>query len=207
MADAVSLKRLIAAVTGAVTEAQDAIQQHQLGAIARYFDKSGRPFAFTFLLPNPSLDPNADPHRKVVVPLLSVLEPNLLAISEFTIDFRVELGSLGEVAPPEEPMEDGPVLAAAARVEPPERAGAPIDVPRPPPPVGPDGIAAAPVDEPAENVGDALPAIGPAPPPMTVGLATRSDSDGPVANLSIKVVSRPLADGLGRLIDALNKTI
>jgi hypothetical protein len=213
MADAVSLQELIAALSGAVTEAQDAIQQHQLAAIARYFDGSGRPFSFALMLPNPTNNPDADPHRKVVVPLISILEPNLLAISEFTAEFQVELGSCKGVAP--EPFDGGSTPVATAPVAP-VRMGAPIDVPRPhapPPPPPQPGFAGMPqaeaatvAEEPAPDVSVALQSLGPAP-RMTVGFAAPAQPNGPTARLTIKVVSRPVSEGMTRLITALNQTI
>jgi hypothetical protein len=202
MADALSLHELITALTGAVTQAQDAIQQHQLGAIGRYFNPEGHPLAYTFQLPNPSRDPAKPLHRPVLVPLLSLLEPNLLAISEFTVDFRVALGSLAGLA--ETVPDRGPVEASAAPVSAPRPAGAPIEVLRVAPRGGPDGAAAAPVDDGSRSDGGHELQ---APPAMGISLAGPSDTAGPLANLTIKVVSRPMADGMSRLIDALNKTI
>lgn len=207
MAEPISLHELIVALTGAVTEAQDAIQQHQLGAIGRYFDVDGHPLAYAFQLPNPSHDVGQPPHRKVVVPLLSLVEPNLLAISEFAADFRVELGSLAGVGGGD--ADEGRPTVAAAAASRPERTGAPIDIPRPPSAGAPEGAAAdlwsdeeAPVD-----AAGALPSVGRAPPPMTVAMAGPAQAGGPVANLSIKVVSRPVAEGMSRLVTALNQTI
>lgn len=225
MADALSLQELIAALTGAVTEAQDAIQQHQLGIIARYFNAEGRPWAYALQIPNPSSQPDAAEHRKVVVPLLSIVEPNLLAISEFTARFRVELGNLEVPAPPPPAGGVPPETAAApAAPTPPAPAaapawqGAPIEVPQPPPPKGSPQPAAPQQAQPAAPppatpqeeraaIGRILPAIGPAPPQMAVGLASGAQTQGPLATLSIRVVSRPVTDGMSRLINTLNKTI
>lgn len=149
MPPTLSLHQLIGALTGAVTQAQDTIQKHQLSQIGDYFDRKGRPLCFSFMLPAVARSAEAHESRQVAVPLLSILEPNLLAITEFEVEFEVELAGLVDSAaatdPPPiptaaaaaapAPASDGqavhPAPAAAERsAAPPQRTtGAPIDVP------------------------------------------------------------------------------
>jgi len=208
VADALSLHELISALTGAVTEAQDAIQKHQLDFIGKYFDADGKPLSYALQLPNPSVAAGAETYHKVVVPLLSVVEPSLLSISEFTATFRVELGSIAASASASEPVLQRDAGAIAA-----PRHGAPIDIPRPPAGNESGGPAAA-----ASPAGQDRPAAGPmaastatpAPDPpfrMAVGLASGAKSQGPLAKLSIKVTSNPVSEGMCRLMNALNKSI
>lgn len=210
MADALSLHELISALTGAVTEAQDAIQKHQLDFIGKYFDADGKPLSYALQLPNPSVAPGAETYHKVVVPLLSVVEPSLLSISEFTATFRVELGSIAASASASEPVLQRDAGAIAA-----QRHGAPIDIPRPPtgnqsggppaaaPPAGQDRSAAGAMAASTANL------ASPPDPPfrMAVGLASGAKSQGPLAKLSVKVTSNPVSEGMSRLMNALNKSI
>ena len=98
MPSAVSLHDLIGALTGAVTQAQDTIHKHQLAMIGDYFDLQGRPLSFALMLPAVSQAAEVDESRQVAVPLLSIVEPNLLSISEFEVEFDVELGSMLDAA-------------------------------------------------------------------------------------------------------------
>lgn len=199
MSISLSLDELIAAVTGAVTKAQDAVHKHQLALLSQYFDSKGRPLSFNLTLPDSSRLAGPDMGRQVVVPLLSVVEPSLLSIAEFSVDFDVVLTSLVTDAAPASDT-GGPERAPAA-------AGAPVDVPAIVREGEPKPEAQA---EEALGTADPAPAAAlaaAAPAPMRVGLATRGASEGPLARLSIKVEGRRPTEGLIRLIDALNKTI
>ena len=112
----VSLHDLIAALSGAVVQAQDAIEQHQLDLLSRHFDSDGRPISLEIMLPNTTASPSAENYQVISVPRLSLVEANFLRISEFAVEFDVELGDLGlspsEATPPSATVGD-PGLSAA----------------------------------------------------------------------------------------------
>lgn len=96
MAQPLTLKDLLEALSGAVIGAQDRIEQHQLSNLSGYFDEDNRPHSV--LVRVPSLRPGAkdgeeDYYR---APLLALVPANPLQIREVDIEFDVELGELGE---------------------------------------------------------------------------------------------------------------
>ena len=206
MAGAVSLDSLIASLTSAVATAQDAVHRQQLALIGSYFDAEGRPLSFQMRLPSTASTAATHDYRQVALPLVALVEPNMLAISEFSIDCTVQLDTLiaSIAARGAAPAADtgSPTPPSAAR----RWQGAPVDVPA----IGDTAEAAA---APARAAGasdtpSAAPAVlGPPPAAMNVSLAAPADSKGPVARMSIKVHARPPAEALQRLLTALNQTI
>jgi hypothetical protein len=96
MAAQTSLNELIEALAGAVIEAQDRIEQHQIENLLSYFTSNGRPKSVTIKLP--SLHPHAgedheDYYRAPILPLVST---NLLKIKDVEVSFDAELGELFE---------------------------------------------------------------------------------------------------------------
>src|SRR4051812_29463822 len=101
MAAAVTLHDLIEGLANAVIEAQDRIERHQIGLISRYFDSDQRPVSVPIRLP--SLSPRTvgpdgelvDPEDVFLnVPLLALVNMNLLRIKDFEVDFSLDLGAL-----------------------------------------------------------------------------------------------------------------
>ena len=172
----VSLHDLISALSGAVVQAQDAIEQHQLDLLSRHFDSDGRPISLEIMLPNTTASPSAENYQVISVPRLSLVEANFLRISEFAVEFDVELGDLGlatadgsPASPP--PQDPGPAAAnmpvAAAALGAPStsapagatffnflRRGAPTGVPNigpPRPAPAADPLAASPTGSASAN--------------------------------------------------------
>lgn len=96
MSSRVSLKDLIEALAGAVIEAQDRIEQHQIVNLSSYFDENNRPRSV--LLRLPSMNPNAEEGSEDLyrAPLLPLVSTNLLKIKDVEISFDVDLGALGD---------------------------------------------------------------------------------------------------------------
>lgn len=100
MAGQVSLDTLIQGIAGAVVEAQDRIEQHQISNLSGYFDGDNRPKSI--LLRLPSLAPAAavgdeDFYR---APLLSLVPTNQLRIKDVRITFDTNLGEIVESPAP-----------------------------------------------------------------------------------------------------------
>ncbi|KPC52584.1 DUF2589 domain-containing protein [Amantichitinum ursilacus] len=95
MATPLTLKDLLAALSGAVIGAQDQIEQHQLANLSGYFDEDNRPRSVQVRLP--SMTPGADEGEEDFyrAPLLALVPANPLQIREVEIEFDVELGELG----------------------------------------------------------------------------------------------------------------
>jgi hypothetical protein len=101
MAAQVALKDLIEALAGAIVEAQDRIEQHQIANLSSYFDADNRPKSVLIRLP--SMHPQAaegdeDLYRAPLLPLVST---NLLKIKDVELSFDVDLGEVaGDLSPP-----------------------------------------------------------------------------------------------------------
>jgi hypothetical protein len=92
------LNDLIEALAGAVIEAQDRIEQHQISNLLGYFDSQNRPKSLVVRMP--SIHPGAeegseDLYRTPILPLVST---NLLKIKDVEVTFDVDLGELRERA-------------------------------------------------------------------------------------------------------------
>lgn len=104
----IALEDLIEALAGAVIEAQDAIEKHQLSNLASYFnpvdsaDSSTEPSGpyrpKRIVLRVPSLRPDAGENEEdeYQAPLLSLVASNQLKIKDVEISFDVDLGNLTE---------------------------------------------------------------------------------------------------------------
>lgn len=118
MASNIPLNDLIEALAGAVIEAQDHIEQHQITNLLGYFDSQNRPKSMVIRLP--SIHPQAEEGSEDFyrAPLLPLVSTNLLKIKDVEITFDVDLGQLTE-----EPAgqvvnvgtEDGPLESEAPR--------------------------------------------------------------------------------------------
>ncbi|OWQ83827.1 hypothetical protein CDN99_25515 [Roseateles aquatilis] len=101
MSSRVQLKDLIEALAGAVIDAQDRIEQHQITKLAQYFDDDNRPR--TVLIRLPSVRPDAPEGSEDLyrAPLLSLVPSNALKIKDVEIRFDVDLGAIADDAPPD----------------------------------------------------------------------------------------------------------
>lgn len=203
----VGLHDLIGSVAGAIVDAQGVVERHFLDLIGRYFDRDGRPISFDIKLPKPQsiggaaaligngapADGGAEDYLQLGVPLLSLVESNLLAIKEMTVDLEVELGDFTAT---------GPDAASALGVP----GGAPRDVPAMS--LAGEGaqVDTGPAADHAPLAASALlrpqPAMA-----LSVGVGGRTDASGPTARISIKVEAKPLSEGLLRLLTQLNKVV
>jgi len=90
MADKESLDNLIEGMAGAVVEAQQRIETHQITNFLNFFDEDNRPKKLDVLLP--SLNPAAEKADVLYrVPLLSLVASSLLRIKEVEISFDTDL--------------------------------------------------------------------------------------------------------------------
>jgi len=90
MADKESLDNLIEGMAGAVVEAQQRIETHQISNFLNFFDDDNRPKTLDVLLP--SLNPAAEKADVLYrVPLLSLVASSLLRIKEVEISFDTDL--------------------------------------------------------------------------------------------------------------------
>jgi len=124
MATQLSMNELIEALAGAVIEAQDRIERHQISNLAGYFDADQRPRSLNIRLP--SLHPQAQPGEEEMyrAPLLALVSANLLKIKDVELTFDVDLVEITE--PPEKAAAPAPVRPAgpgAGTAVPPEPPG------------------------------------------------------------------------------------
>lgn len=101
MASSIPLNDLIEALAGAVVEAQDRIEQHQIAGLLGYFDKHNRPKSLLVRLP--AIHPHAEKGAEELyrAPLLPLVSRNQLKIKDVEMTFDVDLGDLKEEAPVE----------------------------------------------------------------------------------------------------------
>ena len=100
MSSRVDLKELIEALAGAVIDAQDRIEQHQIAKLGQYFDEDNRPRTVVMRLP--SMQPDAEPGTEDLyrAPLLGLVPANALKIKDVEMRFDVDLGALSDDALP-----------------------------------------------------------------------------------------------------------
>jgi hypothetical protein len=111
-----SLNDLIEALAGAVIDAQDRIEQHQMSHLSDYFDEDNRPKSVVIRMP--SLQPGAgegdeDLYRAPILPLVST---NVLRIKDVEIRFDADLGSLIADAAPSTDTAEAPAETRGWRV-------------------------------------------------------------------------------------------
>jgi len=101
MADKESLDNLIEGLAGAVVEAQQRIETHQINNFLNFFDEDRRPKKLDILVP--SLHPDADGEDvRYRVPLLPLVASSLLRIKEVEISFDTDLVGVTEKEDEEE---------------------------------------------------------------------------------------------------------
>jgi hypothetical protein len=100
MASNLPLNDLIEALAGAVIEAQDSIEAHQISNLLGYFDTQHRPKSLTVRLPtvDPLAEQGAEDYYRA--PLLPLVSTNQLKIKDVEITFDVDLGQFTEEAAP-----------------------------------------------------------------------------------------------------------
>lgn len=108
MSGNISFHALIAALSGAVIEAQDSINLHQIANLRGYFDDDNRPKSVSFRLP--SLHPTAQEGDEDLyrAPLLPLVSTNQLRIKDVEISFEADLGELAA-----DPVPDASTAASA----------------------------------------------------------------------------------------------
>lgn len=96
MASNIPLNDLIEALAGAVIEAQDSIEQHQISNLLGYFDSQNRPKSLVVRLPstNPQAEEGSEDYYRA--PLLPLVSTNQLKIKDVEITFDVDLGQFTE---------------------------------------------------------------------------------------------------------------
>lgn len=95
MADKDSLDNLIEGLAGAVVEAQQRIESHQISNFLSYFDDDRRPRKIDVLVP--SLHPDhLGEDARYRVPLLPLVASSLLRIKEVEISFDTDLVSISD---------------------------------------------------------------------------------------------------------------
>jgi hypothetical protein len=98
MAAQTSLNDLIEALAGAVIEAQDRIERHQIANLKSYFDGNDRPVSFIVKLPSIHPQAGEDYEDYYRAPLLPLVSTNLLKIKDVEVSFDAELGELHEAS-------------------------------------------------------------------------------------------------------------
>jgi hypothetical protein len=100
MASNIQLHDLIEALAGAVIEAQDSIEQHQISNLLGYFDKDNRPKSLVVRVP--SIQPQAEEGAEDLyrAPLLPLVSSNMLKIKDLKVSFDVDIGQLLEEPAP-----------------------------------------------------------------------------------------------------------
>lgn len=184
-----SLENLIATLAGAITSAQDQVEQHYISLLRKYFDDQGRPLSLKIELPATSSRSSVGESREVVVPVLALVESRALGISSVEVTLDVVLSG---IASPPAPAA-APGSAPAAR-----RAAAPMDF-----------LAASldpDVEAPAAQARESPRPAAPPAPVMNIELPA-ARGKGPTARLVMRVEQRPPSDALTRLVNKLNTLI
>lgn len=94
MSGRISFHALIEALSGAVIEAQDSINLHQIAHLRDYFDEDNRPKSVSFRLPSLHPDASEGDEDLYRAPLLPLVSTNHLRIKDVEISFEADLGEL-----------------------------------------------------------------------------------------------------------------
>jgi len=92
----IPLNDLIEALAGAVIEAQDSVEQHQLQNLMRYFGRDRRPKSLVMRVPSVRPDAEAGECDMYRAPLLPLMSMNMLKIKDVEISFDVNLGQMAD---------------------------------------------------------------------------------------------------------------
>ncbi|MCP3043038.1 DUF2589 domain-containing protein [Xanthomonas euvesicatoria] len=93
----ISLNDLIEALAGAVIDAQDRIEQHQMANLGAFFDEDNRPRSVLIRLPSQHPEAGENDEDLYRAPLLPLVSSNVLRIKDVEISFDAQLGELSEL--------------------------------------------------------------------------------------------------------------
>ncbi|MBV6775309.1 DUF2589 domain-containing protein [Xanthomonas euvesicatoria] len=93
----ISLNDLIEALAGAVIDAQDRIEQHQMANLGAFFDEDNRPRSVLIRLPSQHQEAGENDEDLYRAPLLPLVSSNVLRIKDVEISFDAQLGELSEL--------------------------------------------------------------------------------------------------------------
>lgn len=96
MSTNIPLNDLIEALAGAVIEAQDRIEQHQISNLLGYFDAQNRPRSLIVRLPSIHPEAEAGAEDLYRTPILPLVSTNHLKIKDVEVSFDVDLGEMEE---------------------------------------------------------------------------------------------------------------
>lgn len=96
MAQAVSLERLVHALSNSIIRAQNLVEKAQLANLRSYFDKDNIPICFDLKLPSLQKADTNDSYR---VPLASLVPHGSLVIKEAQVELDVEMGGVEQADP------------------------------------------------------------------------------------------------------------
>ncbi|MDA3305078.1 DUF2589 domain-containing protein [Stenotrophomonas pavanii] len=99
MSGTMTFHSLIEALAGAVIEAQDSIEMHQLSNLRDFFDEDNRPRSVTIRLPSQHPQAEEGDEDLYRAPLLPLVSTNNLRIREVEISFDADLADLGAEDP------------------------------------------------------------------------------------------------------------
>ncbi|MFA4485271.1 DUF2589 domain-containing protein [Xanthomonas perforans] len=93
----ISLNDLIEALAGAVIDAQDRIEQHQMANLGAFFDEDNRPRSVLIRLPSQHPEAGENDEDLYRAPLLPLVSSNVLRIKDVEISFDAQLDELSEL--------------------------------------------------------------------------------------------------------------
>lgn len=108
MAAQTSLNTLIEAIAGAVVDAQDRIEQHQISHLSDFFDQDNRPKSVVIRMPSLHPEAGEDDEDLYRAPILPLVSTNVLRIKDVEITFDADIGPLIEGDAPEEAQPAAP---------------------------------------------------------------------------------------------------
>ena len=108
MAAQTSLNTLIEAIAGAVVDAQDRIEQHQISHLSDFFDQDNRPKSVVIRMPSLHPEAGEDDEDLYRAPILPLVSTNVLRIKDVEITFDADIGPLIEGDVPEDEQAGGP---------------------------------------------------------------------------------------------------
>lgn len=94
MSSSIPLKDLIESLAGAVIEAQDKVEQHQLESLAKFFDRDKRPKSMVMRVPSIRPDAGENEYDLYRAPLLPLVSMNQLKIKDVQISFDADIGQM-----------------------------------------------------------------------------------------------------------------
>jgi hypothetical protein len=102
MAAQTSLNTLIEAIAGAVVDAQDRIEQHQISHLSDFFDEDNRPKSVVIRMPSMHPEAGEDDEDLYRAPILPLVSTNVLRIKDVEITFDADIGMVLEGDAPDD---------------------------------------------------------------------------------------------------------